>query len=172
MHLLFFLSIQVSGWLWRGGSGVCPSLVCPVRVPEVPWAFRPLHTWPMALGTSSLCGKQTHSDSWSFSTGTQAHRTRYGQVHIFFKQSQPKSLLNAAPFSVVWPSLCGGPPRKGRPLRSPLCQKEGRIWGDRRVVRRIRWRGRLYRCCEQEWIQGATDRGRRRARNGKRAENS
>lgn len=77
LYVFFSLSLQMSGWVWRAGSGVCLSLVCPAHVPGVLWASPLLLTWRTEQETSSLCGTLTLWLFLSFSTDIQAHRTRH-----------------------------------------------------------------------------------------------
>lgn len=59
----------------------------------------------------------------------------------------------------VWPALCGGPPREGRPFLSPLQQRGGRIRRYRRAQRCHRWSWKRLRWeREQERVSDAPDR--------------
>lgn len=78
----FSLSAQVSGWVWRAGSGVCLSLACPAHVPRVLWASLLPLTSQTEQGTSSWCGTLTRWNSSSSSTDTPAHRTRCDHFHF------------------------------------------------------------------------------------------
>lgn len=107
------LSLQVNGWPWKASSGVCRSLVCPAHVPEVLWAFRPLPTWQTEPGTLSWCGRVTRWGFSNSSTGTRAHRTRYGHSHM--SRSNGTELWN---ITLAAPS----------PSPSLFCSSTSRLW--------------------------------------------
>lgn len=162
-------------WVTVEGRFRCVSLTCmSSSCPRSPLGLSP--SAHLADGTGDLI-LVWETNPLGFLKFLYRHTSTQDQVwagsHFLNKASLRVCWVLLLFFFLVWPAICGGSPRKGRPLLSPLCQKEGRIWGDRRVERRVRWRRRrLYRRCEQEWITAAPDRSRRRARNGKRAENS